>query len=244
MVNDEIASHEIANPAGARCETLLVVDDNTENLILLELLLSSEDFTVRTAGSAKDALKALEADLPDAMLTDIQMPDVDGLELIRTVRMNAKTKELYIVAVSANAMKEDIEEAYQAGCDDYITKPVDTHTFAASVREQLKAGRNGKTKHAPGSGVPQEEKFLADCSRQLEQLISDKNAPLWREQAGGILHQCAGTAGALGYPQIAGPARDLEARSAALNNQEFAEGLIELADLLADINLQTGTRSK
>src|ERR1022692_3683818 len=122
--------------------TILIVDDNPEILLLIQLLLAGENFTVRTARSAGDALEALSVSVPDAMLTDIQMPIVDGLELIRQVRLDPRTAGMLILAVTANAMKENIEEAYAAGCDSYITKPFDSRTFAASVREEMKLGRN------------------------------------------------------------------------------------------------------
>ncbi|MEP7352582.1 MAG: response regulator [Acidobacteriota bacterium] len=224
-------------------ETILVVDDNPENLMLLELLLDYEGFKVQTADSANEALKALSNSLPGVMLTDIQMPEVDGLELIRRVRMEARTRELPILAVSANAMKENIQEAYAAGCDGYLTKPIDTPTLAAAVREQLEHGR--KRGDTQGSPVAQPEQaklrngeFLMTCAQQIEQLLSPVRGVLFREQASGILHDCAGTAGALGYPQIATLARDLNARSGILNEQEFTSGLRRLSDLLTYGHLQ------
>jgi CheY-like chemotaxis protein len=120
--------------------TILLVDDNPENLRLIELVLLNGGFTVETAHSASEALEALASSVPDALLTDIQMPDFDGLELIRQVRLDPRTCKIPILAVSANAMKKNIEEAFAAGCDEYITKPIDVRTFAASVRKLLNRG--------------------------------------------------------------------------------------------------------
>jgi two-component system, cell cycle response regulator DivK len=232
-------------------ETILVVDDNPEILILIKLMLAGEDLTVHTADSARDALEALSCSVPDAMLTDIQMPDVDGLELIRQVRLNPRTKGISILAVSANAMKENIQEAFAAGCDAYITKPLDTRTFHAWVREQLKLRRSSETGR-PKVATASEERllvhgeFLVDCMRQLEQLLaSTKDADLgvWRDQACGFLHQCAGKAGVLGYPQIATLARRLETK-ATWNEPESTNGLRELSDLLAQVQLQAGKRAE
>lgn len=218
-------------------ETILIVDDNPENLRLLELVLLNEKFTVRTARSAKEALEALDASVPDALLTDIQMPDTDGLELIRRVRLNPLTREMAILAVSANAMKQNIEEAFAAGCDDYITKPIDTRTFAASVRKQLKLGRKSEARPQNDAAVSQEtlllhRKFLADCQRQVEQLLGCTNDSVRRQRACRILHQCAGTAGVLGHPDVTTLARDLETHSSALSEQEFSGGLRRLSDVL------------
>jgi CheY-like chemotaxis protein len=116
---------------------LLLVDDNPENLMLLELTLEGESFALQTAAGAREALELLARSVPDALLTDIQMPHIDGLELIRRVRQDPRTSGICILAISANAMKVNIQEAYAAGCDGYITKPVDTRTFAAAVHEHL-----------------------------------------------------------------------------------------------------------
>jgi two-component system cell cycle response regulator DivK len=221
---------------------ILVVDDNSENLILIELLLACENFNVRTADGAANALAALAASLPDAMLTDIQMPDVDGLELIRQVRSNPQTSGICILAVSANAMKENIQEAYAAGCDAYITKPLDTRTFAHSVRTQMEHGRHQR------SGNPEMEAFeerptlyrelCADCTRQIEPLLATMDDTLRRQRACGILHQCAGISGVLGHPHITALALHLEKHSDSLNQQDFLAGLRKLSDMMAGVQRQ------
>jgi CheY-like chemotaxis protein len=77
------------------------------------------------------------------MVTDIQMPGMSGLELTRLIRAEPAKKDLLILAVSANAMQTDVDEAIGAGCDGYITKPIDTRTFAAEVGSYVRRGRPG-----------------------------------------------------------------------------------------------------
>jgi two-component system cell cycle response regulator DivK len=117
--------------------TVLLVDDNEATLKLIRLLLTNEGVAVRVAMTAEEALETLSAGAPDAILTDIQLPGITGLELIRRIRADAKIKDALILCISANAMAENIEEAYTAGCDAYLTKPIDTRTFAGSVRRHL-----------------------------------------------------------------------------------------------------------
>lgn len=215
--------------------TILLVDDNPENLRLLELVLLNADFNVQIVGGASEALEALAASLPDALLTDIQMPDIDGLELIRRVRLDPRTHGIPILAVSANAMKKNIEEAFAAGCDEYITKPIDTRTFAASVHKLLNRGQNSEIRHRDPSAASGESpildcEFLADCQQQVEQLLRSTNGPVPRERACHTLQQCAGVAGAMGHPRVTAMARDLEMHSSALNEQEFSDGLRRLCD--------------
>src|ERR1700690_726090 len=149
-------------------DTILIVDDNPEILLLIQLLLAGENFTVHTANSAETALEALSSSVPDAMLTDIQMPIVDGLELIRRVRQNPRTAGMLILAGTANAMKENIKEAYAAGCDGYITKPFDSRTFPAWIREEMKLGRNRQSGSTPAASTSEEDcisggDLLLDC---------------------------------------------------------------------------------
>jgi two-component system, cell cycle response regulator DivK len=137
-------------------ETILVVDDNRENLKLFQLLLTHQGYTIRTAESGEGALAELALDVPDAILTDVQMPGMDGLQLTRQIRLDPQKQDLWIVAVSANAMTEHIDEAYRAGCNGYITKPIDTRTFGNTVREHLDraASQEARLGAPPEGGVP------------------------------------------------------------------------------------------
>lgn len=117
-----------------RDETILIVDDSPDNLILTQFLLESEGFSVRTAEDAEQALEVLRTYRPSLILMDLQLPGVDGLELTRRLRASADFREVTIVALTAYAMKGDEENALGAGCDGYITKPIDTRTFPSVVR--------------------------------------------------------------------------------------------------------------
>ncbi len=112
---------------------VLVVDDHLPNLKLLSFLLSSSGFEVTTAGHADEAMAALEREVPRLILMDIQLPDVDGLTLTRRIKADPRTRDVVIVAVTAYAMKGDEERAREAGCDGYITKPIDTRALPAQL---------------------------------------------------------------------------------------------------------------
>jgi two-component system cell cycle response regulator DivK len=122
-------------------EMVLVVDDSPDNLVLTQFLLESEGFEVRTAEDAEQALAVLGTCCPQVILMDVQLPGMDGLELTRQLRADPRWSEVVIVALTAYAMKGDEENCLAAGCDGYITKPVDTRTFASIVRDQMKARR-------------------------------------------------------------------------------------------------------
>jgi two-component system, cell cycle response regulator DivK len=118
-------------------EPILVVDDNPTNLRLLRLLLSGESYAVRTAGDAGEALAVLKEFRPRLILLDLQMPGMDGFELARRLKSDTATQDIVIVALTAYAMKGDEERARQAGCDGYVSKPIDTRALPAIIARHL-----------------------------------------------------------------------------------------------------------
>lgn len=133
--------------------TILVVDDNADNRDLTQILLESEGFAVRLAEDAPQALQAIQAEQPDLILMDIQLPGIDGLELTRRMRQNPSLQDVVIVALSAYAMASDKERARAAGCDGYITKPIDTRTLGGTVRRYLESGRGAAARSADPAGM-------------------------------------------------------------------------------------------
>jgi CheY-like chemotaxis protein len=120
--------------AGAR---ILIVDDNATNLKLVAYLMRANGYTVDTALDAESALEAIRHHHPDVILMDIQLPGIDGLELTRRLKADPVTRDIVIVAVTAYAMKGDQAKALAAGCDDYITKPIDTRALPETIARHL-----------------------------------------------------------------------------------------------------------
>jgi two-component system cell cycle response regulator DivK len=112
---------------------VLLIDDNIANSRLAEYLLTSHGVEVRTAGDAKAAIAALEEFRPSVILMDIQLPGMDGLTLTRQLKQNPAIRDVPIVAMTAYAMRGDADRARQAGCDGYLSKPIDPKTFASTV---------------------------------------------------------------------------------------------------------------
>lgn len=118
-------------------EPVLVVDDNSQNLKLVRVLLETEGFDVRTAVDAEEAMGELEGFTPRVILMDLQLPGMDGLELTRRLKADPARRDIAIIAVTAYAMKGDEEKARAAGCDAYVSKPIDIETLPRMVRDQL-----------------------------------------------------------------------------------------------------------
>ena len=115
--------------------SILVVDDNADNRDLTQILLECEGFEVRMAEDAAQALGMLGSYRPNLILMDVQLPGIDGLELTRRLRRDPSLRGVIIVAMSAYAMAAEKENARAAGCDGYITKPINTRTFASAVQQ-------------------------------------------------------------------------------------------------------------
>jgi CheY-like chemotaxis protein len=116
---------------------ILVVDDNATNLKLVSDLLEFEGYEILKAADAEAAQVVLAVSLPELILMDIALPGMDGLTLTRKLKADASTSHVRIVALTAFAMKGDDQKAFDAGCDGYITKPINTRTLPAQVAGYL-----------------------------------------------------------------------------------------------------------
>ena len=134
------------------CQTILVVEDNLVNLKLTNVVLRNAGFEVHTATDAEAALEMLSTLHPDLMLVDIQLPGMDGLELARRVEEDAATSDIVVVALTAYAMQGDEQRAREAGCDGYVSKPINTRALPDRLSEYLEQ-RSAKTALAASRGA-------------------------------------------------------------------------------------------
>lgn len=128
---------------------ILVVDDNPTNLKLAGDLLEFEGYTVLRACDAAEVQETLKNREPALILMDIQMPGMDGLTLTRLIKSNSTHAKICIVAMTAFAMTGDEEKALAAGCDGYITKPIDTRQFPEQVKRFLEMDINSAGRITP-----------------------------------------------------------------------------------------------
>ena len=118
-------------------EAILIVDDNAANLKLARVLLTGEGYEIHTANDAEEAAELLQTLSPRLILMDIQLPGMDGLEFTRLLKSDPTRRNILVIALTAYAMKGDEERARAAGCDGYITKPIDTDTLPGVIAEYL-----------------------------------------------------------------------------------------------------------
>jgi CheY-like chemotaxis protein len=118
--------------------SILVVDDNPTNLKLVSDVLAFDGYAVVQAADAEEAQRVIASTPPNLILMDIALPGMDGLALTRQLKADPATRDICVVALTAFAMKGDEEKAIAAGCDGYLTKPIDTRQLSAQVATWLK----------------------------------------------------------------------------------------------------------
>ncbi len=120
-------------------DKILLVEDDPLNRRLEDFLLRSQGYQVRQATTAQEAFEILKTDRPDLILMDIQLCGMDGLEATRKLKGHPSTAEIPVVAVTSYDTKGDREKALAAGCEGYVTKPIDINTLVQEVALRLRA---------------------------------------------------------------------------------------------------------
>jgi two-component system cell cycle response regulator DivK len=122
---------------------VLIVDDNAMNIQIAQVVLAAAGFEVDAAADAPQARLKLQEFRPDLILMDIQMPGMDGLQLTRLLKADPATRHIVVVAFTAFAMRGDEAKMREAGCDGYLSKPIDVKSFAGQVRDCLSGATHG-----------------------------------------------------------------------------------------------------
>jgi len=121
-----------------RSSTVLYIEDNAVNLLLMEAMLAQlPRLTLISAALPEVGLQRAREQRPDLILLDIELPGIDGFEVLRQLRADEGTQGIPVVAVSANAMPDDVASGLAAGFDDYLTKPIDQRLLMSTLQRLL-----------------------------------------------------------------------------------------------------------
>ena len=120
---------------------ILYVEDNDDNVYVLQNRLERVGYDVIVARDGAEGVARASAERPDIVLMDLSLPVLDGWEATRTIKRASQTQCIPVIALSANAMAGDREEALAAGCDDFDTKPVDMPRLLAKIRALVPESR-------------------------------------------------------------------------------------------------------
>jgi two-component system cell cycle response regulator DivK len=117
---------------------ILIVEDNPDNLELMRFLLDHAGYEVKCITTGLKALEAAHQDLPDLIILDLGLPELDGWTLAKTLKSDPSTRHIPVVAVTAYTLSADHRRAMAAGCDGFIGKPMDVKTFVQDIEQFLK----------------------------------------------------------------------------------------------------------
>ena len=117
--------------------TVLIVEDNELNRRLFSDLLTTRGFTIFEVSDGGEVLRSVKENHPDLVLMDIQLPTISGIEVTKQIRDSTTIKQPKIIAISAFALKQDAQKALEAGCDDYISKPIAISSFFETIERNL-----------------------------------------------------------------------------------------------------------
>jgi two-component system, cell cycle response regulator DivK len=132
---------------------ILVAEDNAVNLELTTALLEVAGCAVLTVETGAEGIRLAVEAQPDLIVLDIRLPDMSGYDAARCLKADPRTAWIPLMAFTAHAMRGEEERAFAAGCDAYLTKPVDTECFHESVRRLLEASSAARARVVPGAGT-------------------------------------------------------------------------------------------
>jgi CheY-like chemotaxis protein len=216
---------------------ILLTEDNSDNQRLMSILLKRMGIEYSIANNGKEAMAMVEAEDFDVILMDVQMPVMDGLTATRLLRKNAYTGP--IVALTANAMKQEQQECFDAGCNDVCTKPIDQVALGRVFSKYLVAALPNNVAGPPiVSSLLASEPDLADLIREfvkkLPEMINNIKLAYAQGDLEGLRHEVhtlKGTGGNFGYAEVFELAKRIEFEIVAGNHYGAGE-LIEALEAI------------
>lgn len=116
---------------------ILVVEDNTDNMTLITDVLTSLQYEVLSARDGQEGVDAARSQRPDLILMDMSLPKLDGWEATRRIKADPELKAIPVIALTAHAMLGDRDKALEAGCNDYLSKPINLRELAAKLKQHI-----------------------------------------------------------------------------------------------------------
>jgi DNA-binding response OmpR family regulator len=191
-----------------RAPRILVVEDNKDILRATQRILAAQKYEILTAMDGQQALDAARAELPDLVLLDVMLPRLDGLEVCRRLKSDARTSGIMIILVTGRGSVDNRVEGFEAGADDYVPKPFHLPELLARIRSALRIKRLTDDLAERNRQLVQSESELAERNRQLlksqKDLIQTEKMATIGLLASGIAHEFNNImAGISGYAQLA-----------------------------------------
>ena len=234
---------EYVMPAGDLSGSILLAEDNIDNQELLLIYLHRMGLNVTVVDNGKFAVAAVEKNNFDLVLMDMRMPVMGGLEAVRILRQQGFDKP--IVALTANAMREDKAACFKAGCNGFLTKPIDVIHLNETISKYLNVNTQQSNDAVSLVSTLLEEdpqavnlikRFVANLSTALMEIKAMIENSEW-ENLSAKLHQIKGTGGNFGFPDVSKIAEKMELQTANYNTRELNKLLSELTSTYEKIVL-------
>jgi two-component system cell cycle response regulator DivK len=119
---------------------VLAIEDNKTNMVLISRIVEAEGHVLLQAMDGPSALELLKEEIPDIILLDINIPGIHGLDIARRIKMDDRLWQIPVIATTANVLVGDKERCLEAGCDDYLPKPLDIRRLREMMRQYLENG--------------------------------------------------------------------------------------------------------
>jgi CheY-like chemotaxis protein len=130
---------EVESVTNVAKKKILLVDDSRTSLFMERMILQNGPYLLSSANDGLEAIARAQAERPDLILMDVIMPNMGGFEALRELRKRPETAETPVILVTTRGEPANVEEGYEAGCSDYLTKPIDPQELLTKVRSCLGA---------------------------------------------------------------------------------------------------------
>lgn len=123
--------------------TILVVEDNRDNMNLIEEILEDEGYAILMAFIAEEGIALLKDNVVDLILMDISLPQMSGIDATKLIKSDEQTRQIPLIILTAHAHAADRDEAFEAGCDDFLTKPIDEDLLLETIKNNIHQETSG-----------------------------------------------------------------------------------------------------
>ncbi|MEO1597622.1 MAG: response regulator, partial [Planctomycetota bacterium] len=146
-------------------QKILVVEDEPEIAELIRMHMDRNGFQTTVVHSGKAGIDEIARSMPDCVLLDLMLPDLDGLEVCRRLRRHEETEKLPVIMVTAKGEESDVVTGIELGADDYITKPFSPRVLVARVKSVLRRTGSGESEPKPGGLITLADELVIDTER-------------------------------------------------------------------------------